>query len=80
MKDDNERYKPGTLVVYKDPKRFFTTEKEGSSVLGLVLYKEVDFFVKVLWTDGLCCLESLEDVLPYSELFIRDSGSLNEPL
>ena len=78
MTSDNKRYKVGTLVIYKDPRRFFTTVKEGRSVLGLVLHKEIDFFVKVLWTDGVYCLESLEDLLPYWELFTIDTGSVDE--
>jgi hypothetical protein len=55
--------KTGDLVVYAHPIKFFTQPKRDKyPVVGLVLEGGRDLLVKILWSDGLCCLDSLEDV------------------
>ena len=50
----------GDLVAYKEPRRYFSGD-QGLNIIGLVT--EIDiFFARVLWSDGLWCLESFEDV------------------
>ena len=55
--------KVGDLVVYKEPRRFFTASK-GRNFIGVVT--NVDYIhAKVFWQDGLWCLESLEDLYSF---------------
>jgi len=58
--DDYKNFQIGDLVVYSEPRRFFTAEKE-FHVIGLVTGIDA-FFVRVLWSDSLHCLESCEDL------------------
>ena len=47
-------------VVYSEPRRFFVKEEE-ATMIGLVT-EITAYFARVLWTDGLWCLESFEDI------------------
>jgi len=46
--------------VYSEPRRFFVKEEE-ATMLGLIT-EITTYFARVLWSDGLWCLESFEDI------------------
>ena len=57
---EEKEFRLGDLVIYKDPRQFFTA-KRGKNMIGFIT--EVSLIqVKVYWQDGLWCLESMEDV------------------
>jgi hypothetical protein len=57
---DGSEFKVGDLVVYSEPRRFFVKEEE-ATMLGLIT-EITTYFARVLWSDGLWCLESFEDI------------------
>ena len=66
MREENSTIiEAGSLVAYKYPLRYYLDDGDPGSLLGIVFQVEKDFafFVKVLWSDGLICLESLEDLI-----------------
>jgi len=59
-KELQTEFSVGDLVMYKEPRRFFS-EKQGLNIVGLVT--EINnFFARIQWSDGLWCLESFEDL------------------
>jgi len=66
MKEENSTIiQVGSLVAYKFPLRFYLNDGDPENLLGIVFKVEKDFsfFVKVFWSDGLICLETIEDLI-----------------